>query len=56
MIPIPIKVRETEEYALNQPDMIRVRIADGQIVVDHREHFFGIHAMDRKEAIKRGQC
>jgi hypothetical protein len=44
MIPIPIKHRETEQYALNQPDMLRVRISDGKIVTDRRFEYFGIHA------------
>jgi hypothetical protein len=44
MIPIPIKHRETEEYALNQPDMIRVNISSGEILVDRRVEFFGVHA------------
>lgn len=44
MTPIPIKHRETDTYALNQPDMLRVRISDGKIVTDRRSEFFGIHA------------
>jgi hypothetical protein len=54
MTPIPIKVRETEEYALNQPDMLRVTIADGAILTDRREEFFSIHA-PKKGAHQDGQ-
>jgi hypothetical protein len=49
MTPIPIKHRETEEYALNQPDMLRVSISDGAILVDRRNEFFGIHAPKKGE-------
>jgi hypothetical protein len=44
MTAIPITERETEEYALNQPDMIRVSIHSGDILVDRRAEFFGLHA------------
>lgn len=49
MTPIPIKERETDIYALNQPDMIRVRISDGRIVTDRRVEYFGIHAPEKGE-------
>jgi hypothetical protein len=46
---IPIKHRETEEYALKQPDMIRVSIATGQIIVDRRDEYFGLYAPPKGE-------
>jgi hypothetical protein len=36
---IKIKERETEEYALAQPDMLRVEIKTGKIIVDKRDNF-----------------
>jgi hypothetical protein len=53
MTSIPIKERETEKYALNQPDMLRVRISDGRIVTDRRPEFFGIHAKGGRKDGKR---
>lgn len=44
MTPIPIKERETEEYAMNHPTMLKVNIASGKILVDKRSEHFGIHA------------
>lgn len=48
MSQIKIKERETEEYALNQPTMIRVRIADGKVLEDKRaKHFPLTHSVLR---------
>ncbi|HDR8003446.1 hypothetical protein ACS2BX_25860 [Bacillus cereus group sp. BceL300] len=41
MTPIKIKHRETVEYAMNQPDMLRVSIQDG-IIVDKREKHYAV--------------
>ncbi len=37
MTPVKIKVRETVHYAMTRPDIIRVNIASGKIIVDRRE-------------------
>lgn len=47
MSAITIKHRETEQYALNQPDMLRVEISSGNVLVDRRDEFFGIHAPEK---------
>lgn len=49
MTPIKIKRRETDTYALNQADMLRVSIASGEIISDNRGNFFGIHAPKKGE-------
>lgn len=55
MTPIPIKERETDEYALAQPSMLSVNISSGEITIDRRDLFLGIAAINRQEEIKRGK-
>lgn len=40
MTAVKIKERETEEYAMSLPTLIKVRIKDGKILEDNRQKFY----------------
>lgn len=51
---IPIIARETEEYALALPDILRVCIKTGEILVDRRQEYFTTYYVINREVKRRG--
>lgn len=55
---IPIAERETEEYAMSLPDILRIKISSGERLVDRRPEFYPIyykHYLKQQEVKQNGQ-